>query len=125
MEDFKKISANFSNFDSTKINERLEWQNKQIAELMPLKIKNADLESQIEKMKEEIKTKAEHLEVITNTYSISQKLIKEKDNIIQQKNNYIKLVESKFADVKDYIFRNFSDKLEDFNKWINFGTQKL
>ena len=49
-----------------------------------------------------------------------EKLNIEKDYKLKLKEKYITNLEARLGDVKDYLFRNFSDKLDDFKKWYKF-----
>ena len=120
-QNFIQISANDKEC-SSKVNERLEWQKKQISALMPFKIKSINLETQVSKYEQTIKTKDEAFDIEKKRAETFEKLNKQQLDDITRKNKYIEHLEAKLGDVKDFIIRTFPEKLEDFNKWYNFPS---
>ena len=49
-----------------------------------------------------------------------EKLNKEKNKEIFGLKDKLEKIEGKLADIKDYFFRNFPDKLEGFQQWFIF-----
>lgn len=119
-DDFLKIKLKMEKENSSKVNERLEWLKKQISELMPYKIKFTNLESQISKFETNIKKSDEIIELHKTNISALEKLNEEKDYKLAKKEKYIVNLEARLSDVKDYVFRNHQDKLDDFKKWYKF-----
>jgi len=117
-EDFMKIRLKFDKDNVS--NERIDWLKKQISELMPYKIKSTNLEMQLSKFEMNQKK----LEEMVNLHKINivtlEKLNSEKDYKMAKKDKYIINIEAKLSDVKDYIFRNHQDNLEEFKKWYKF-----
>lgn len=120
-QNFIQISVNDKDC-SSKVNERLEWQKKQISSLMQFKIKSINLETQVSKYEETIKNKEEASNEEKKRIETFEKLNKLQSNEISMKKKYIEKLEARLGDVKDYIIRTFPEKLEDFNKWYNFPS---
>ena len=118
-QDYLQIKVNDKDA-STKVNERLDWQKKQIASLMPFKIKSINLESQVAKYEETIKTKEETIEIEKKKTETFERLSRQQEGELKSKKKYIEHLEARLGDIKDFIFRTFPDKLEEFNKWYNY-----
>lgn len=119
-DDYLKIKFKIEKENPLRINERLEWLKKQIAELMPYKIKSSNLEAQIVKLETTIKRYEEMLELHKVNVMSQEKLLTEKEYKVKQKDKYILNLEARLGDVKDYLFRHHTDKLEEFKKWYKF-----
>jgi serine/threonine protein kinase len=119
-EDYIKIKIKLDKDNPTKMNERLEWLKKQISELMPYKIKSSNLEIQVSKLESQIKRLEEQLELYKTNSSVLEKVNNEKDYKISKNEKYITNLEARLSDVKDYLFRNHQDKLDEFKKWYKF-----
>ena len=88
----------------------IEWVKKRVGELFPFKIKCENLEVTCAKMENTIKNYEQNLSYQNNELEILKKI----------KEENIQILEEKLADVKDFIFRNFPEKLDEFKKWFHF-----
>jgi serine/threonine protein kinase len=119
-EDYIKIKVKLERENPSKVNERLEWLKKQITELMPYKIKSSNYEIQVSKLESQIKKLEEQIELAKTMANVLEKLNNEKDYKISKNEKYIANLEARLSDVKDYLFRNQQDKLDEFKKWYKF-----
>ena len=98
----------------------IEWVKKRVGELFPFKIKCENLEVTCAKMENTIKNYEQNLSYQNNELEILKKIKEENIQIIKKNENKIQNLEEKLADVKDFIFRNFPEKLDEFKKWFHF-----
>jgi serine/threonine protein kinase len=119
-DDYIKIKVKLEKENPSKVNERLEWLKKQISELMPYKIKSSNLEIQTAKLESQIKKFEEQVELFKTNCNVLEKLNNEKDYKLSKNEKYIANLEARLSDVKDYLFRNQQDKLDEFKKWYKF-----
>ena len=71
-------------------------------------------------MENTIKNYEQNLSVQKNELEILKKIKEENIKINKINENKIENLESKLADIKDFIFRNFPEKLDEFKKWFHF-----
>ena len=120
-DDFNKIKSKFESKETnSKTSELLEWLKKQIAELMPYKIKSSNLEIQVTKLESQLKKQEEMLELHRLNVQTIEKTNAEKNYKLVKNEKYIINLEARLSDVKDYVFRNHPDQLEEFKKWYKF-----
>jgi chromosome segregation ATPase len=119
-EDYIKIKVKLEREHPSKVNERLEWLKKQISELMPYKIKSSNLEIQTAKLEAHIKKLEEQIELLKTHCNVLEKVNNEKEYKISKNEKYITNLEARLSDVKDYLFRDHQDKLDEFKKWYKF-----
>ena len=98
----------------------IEWVKKRVGELFPFKIKCENLEVTCAKMENTIKNYEQNLSVQKNELEILKKIKEENIKINKINENKIENLEAKLADIKDFIFRNFPEKLDEFKKWFHF-----
>ena len=103
-----------------KKNEQLEWYKQQINELVKLKMKSSQFEIKASQLEKSLADKEKLFETQKNQVEIMEKLNKEKNNEIFGLKDKLEKIEGKLADIKDYFFRNFPDKLEGFQQWFIF-----
>jgi serine/threonine protein kinase len=103
-----------------KINERIEWMKKQINELMNYKVKFTNLEIAMKKIENQNKKLEEECELYMYNCENLKKIDIEKNEKIAKNENYIRNLEARLSDVKDFMFKFHSDKIEDLFKWYKF-----
>lgn len=115
-DDVQRIKNRLTNDDKlkNKENEKVEWFKKQLSELQPYKNKYNNIENSVQKYETQIKFLQNKLETYENWSFTSEKLITRKNEKIEQLNKYIQSIEAKLCDVKDYVFKNYSDRIEEF-----------
>ena len=120
-EEIQKLnSKNEEDSTNKKTNERMDWMKKQINELMSYKIKFTNLEENMKKIEKFNKKLEETCELLKYKAETLEKVNVEKDEKINKNEKYIKNLEARLSDVKDYMFNFHSDKLEDILKWYKF-----
>ncbi len=100
----------------------VEWVKKRVGELFPFKIKCENLEVTCSKLENTVKNCQLTLSVQNNELEILKKTKDEYIEINKKNEETIINLEDKLADVKDFIFRNFPDKLDEFKKWFHFKS---
>jgi len=105
---------------NSKINERIDWMKKQINELMNYKVKSTNLEESLKKIESHNKKLEEIVELSKYNADTLLKVNVEKEEKIILKDKYIKNLEARLSDVKDYMFQNHIDKIEEMTKWYKF-----
>jgi len=105
---------------NNKINERIEWMKKQVNELMNYKLKSTNLEENLKKIESHNKKLEEMMELCKYNSLMLEKVNSEKEEKIVTKDKYIRNLEARLSDVKDFMFSNHIDKIEDMNKWYKF-----
>lgn len=105
---------------NTKINERIDWMKKQINELMNYKVKSTNLEESLKKIDNHNKKLEEMIELYKYNSETLQKVNEEKEEKLIKNEKYIRNLEARLSDVKDYMFRNHIDKIEEMSKWYKF-----
>ncbi len=113
-EECEKLVRNISQNKTNKTNHKIEELKKQIVELMPYKVKNIQIEAKFEKLEGSVSLLNEKLKTLNDYKSTSEILNSEKDTVIAKLNDKIVDLEAKLSDVKDFLFRNCSDKLDEF-----------
>ena len=98
----------------------IEWVKKRVGELFPFKIKCENLEVTCAKMENTIKNYEQNLADQNNELENIRKIKIENEKINKKHENTIQKLEEKLADIKDFIFRNFPEKLDEFKKWFHF-----
>ena len=98
----------------------IEWVKKRVGELFPFKIKCENLEVTCAKMENTIKNYEQNLADKNNELENIRKIKIENEKINKKHENTIQKLEEKLADIKDFIFRNFPEKLDEFKKWFHF-----
>ena len=71
------------------------------------------MENTIKNYEQNLADKNNELENIRKIKIENEKINKKHENTIQK-------LEEKLADIKDFIFRNFPEKLDEFKKWFHF-----
>jgi len=104
----------------SKANERIDWMKKQINELMNYKVKSTNLEENIKKIECHNKKLEEIIEMHKYNEEILQKVNAEKEEKLNKKEKYISNLEARLSDVKDYMFQNHLDEIEEMSKWYKF-----
>jgi len=105
---------------NNKINERVDWMKKQINELMNYKVKSTNLEESLKKIESNNKKLEEMVELCKYNAETLHKVNVEQEEKINFKEKYIKNLEARLSDVKDYMFQNHLDKIEEMTKWYKF-----
>jgi chromosome segregation ATPase len=94
--------------------QRIEWFKKQLNELIPFKNKCQAFEINLTKLEtneKKLKEKIDNLETLN--YSL-QKVCERKENKVEDLRKYVQNIEAKLCDVKDFVFKNFPESVEDF-----------
>jgi len=114
-EDCEKMFKREVTIKPCKTNQRIEDLKKQIVELMPLKLKNIELEAKIEKCENSLKILNLKLAALNENKNACDTLLNEKEHLIKNLKDNIVNLEAKLSDVKDFVFKNCSgEKLEEF-----------
>ena len=99
----------------SKLQLQLDWQNKQIDELMEYKIKAKIFETKINSLEMKIKNMEEEHEIVKNQNANLQKVLELKEEKNKDINNRLIDIENYNAYLKDFIIRERSiDEFEDF-----------
>lgn len=115
-EDFNKKAAKMNtNSGNNKSAEMVDWLKKQIQELQPFKNKVVSTEMRVNSLEVTNKSLMTNLELANNKASDLEKLNGLKDTKIIEMQNYADNLEAKLSDVKDFVFKNCHEKLDDFN----------
>ena len=102
----------------SKMQERFDWQNKHINELMQFKIKATNFEVKIESLEAKNKNLEELLEITKKENDILTTSINEKKEIISKLNDKITELEQLNAGLKDFIMSKCSEKLDDYEIFL-------
>lgn len=101
--------------DSTSKNsEMIEWLKRQVSELQPYKNKVLFLDNKTSQYEATIKILSNKLDLAEIRVVSLEKLIKLKENQIEQRKSYSEQIEAKLSDVKDFVFKNCQDQLDEF-----------
>jgi uncharacterized protein (DUF2249 family) len=101
--------------ENPKSAEMIEWLKKQLNELQPFKNKVMALENKIISLENANKTlNAQIKNNIDKTFS-NEKIIELKEEKINELKVYIENLEARLSDVKDFVFRNCPEQLDEFN----------
>lgn len=111
----KKASKISSNSSSNKSGEMVEWLKKQIHELQPFKNKVVAMEMKVNSLELSNKSLQTNLELSNNKADDLIKINNLKDIKIVEMKNYADNLEAKLSDVKDFVFRNCHEALDEFN----------
>ena len=101
---------------SSKGDERQEWLKKQINELMGYKLKSIKLEGTITKLEERIEILTHKVNDSSLQTETNKKIASDLEIELKVKKDHISSLEAKLGDVKDFVFQNCKDKLEDLQK---------
>jgi len=93
-----------------------KWMKKQITELLPYKTKYVNLELENTGFKNQLNLVNDQLDKSKYSLSLMEKLCSEKDVKMMDKNEYVSSIEAKLSDVKDFVYRNCPEKLDELLK---------
>jgi len=116
-EDFINIKLKLKKENPMKINERVGWLKKQINELMTYKTKSSGLELLIQKQESQLKAFKEKMDLDTINIELLEKVKKDFSYKITTLEKYNRNLEDRLSDLKDFIFKNCSEKFEELNKF--------
>ena len=117
--DIEIVKKHTSNEKNIKTNERLEYVKKQITELLPYKLKCLNLEAKIEKLETSIQINEKKISNYIDLDLLRENVMKEKDKKIIEMTGYITNIEAKLSDIKDFVFKNCCEKLDEFCEFYN------
>ena len=92
---------------------RQEWLKKQVSELMSYKLKSSTLESQVAKLEQQIHILSHKVNDSKLLNETTNKIIIDTDLQMKQQREYVGNLEAKLSDVKDFVFKNCPDKLDE------------
>ena len=116
-EDFFNIKLRVKKENDVKINERVDWLKKQINELMAYKTKSSNLELAIQKQESQMKFFKEKMDLDNINLELLEKVKTDSEIKLINLQKYCRNLEDKLSDVKDFVFKNCSEKLEEFTKY--------
>jgi len=116
MDDYLRISMKPINGSRPdKIKEKFEWIQKQVVELTPFKIKSVNLEMHNNKLISENKINAEVINLKNTEIELFKKINQGLSENIKSNFDYISALESKLGYIKDFVFKNLPQCLEELN----------
>ena len=116
MDDYLRISMKPINGSRPdKIKEKFEWIQKQVVELTPFKIKSVNLEMHNNKLISENKINAEVINLKNTEIELFKKINQGLSENIKTNFDYISALESKLGYIKDFVFKNLPQCLEELN----------
>jgi serine/threonine protein kinase len=108
----------------SKSQETIDWLKKQINELQPFKKDYTYLIDRTKQLDLNIKILKEKLQSSEERVSSLEKIVKLKDNKLEESHFYSENLEAKLSDVKDFVFKNCPDQLDSFNGFFkNYYTK--
>lgn len=109
-----KLTSEINKNKTSHTNKNIEELKKQLIALMPFKLKNIELEAKIEQCENTININNEKIKNLIEHKNAMDIWKIEKEKYIVKQNQNIEDLEAKLSDVKDFLFKNCSDKLEEF-----------
>lgn len=113
-DDITRSKMKINKDSTTKNSEMIEWLKRQVSELQPYKNKVLFLDNKTSQYEANIKVLSNKLDIAEIRVNSLEKLIKLKENQIEQRKSYAEQIEAKLSDVKDFVFKNCHDKLDEF-----------
>jgi len=106
-------SLKFSNTSPSK-NEKLDWMQKQINELMPYKMKSLTLKESNDKFEDKNKILTEKINAMDVEIKTLKSIISLREDTLNNLRQYVTNIEDKLSDTKDFIMRRCPEKVEEF-----------
>jgi len=116
VETVKKVISDEKNY---KTNERLEYLKKQITELLPYKMKCIHLEAKIEKLDNNVIILEKKISNLKDIDLLRETFLKETEKKLSEMKIYVNNLEAKLSDIKDFLFKNCNEKLDEFYRFYN------
>jgi len=114
MDEYLRLSMKpINGYRPDKTKERFEWIQKQVVELTPFKIKSINLETQNSKLISENKINSEVIYLKNIEIDLLKKLNDGLKDKIKEHADYISCLESKLGYIKDFVFTNLPQCLEE------------
>jgi len=106
--------------DNVNTNGRLECLKKQLAELIPYKLRYIQLEAKVEKLENDLVITNKKIDHLKELESLKDCILKDKEVKMNKDSMYITNIEAKLSDLKDFVFKNCleSEKLEEFSSLL-------
>jgi predicted transcriptional regulator YheO len=123
-DDITKAKVKIAKEVPQKNSEMIEWLKRQINELQPFKNKVMFLDNKTAQYEANIKILQNKFDLANDKVSNLEKLVELKDSKNAEVVFYVENLEAKLSDVKDFVFRNCSDQLDNFNaSFKNYYTK--
>jgi serine/threonine protein kinase len=113
-EDINRSKMKINKDTSSKNSEMIEWLKRQVSELQPYKNKVLFLDNKTAQHEANIKLLSNKLDLSEIRVTSLEKLIKLKESQIDEGKLYAEKIEAKLSDVKDFVFKNCLDQLDEF-----------
>jgi serine/threonine protein kinase len=107
-------SLKFSNTSGPTNNEKIDWMQKQINELMPYKMKSLTLKESNDKFEDKNKILTEKINAMEVEIKTLKSIISLKEDTLNNLRQYVTNIEDKLSDTKDFIMRRCPEKVEEF-----------
>ena len=107
-------------------NAKIAWLTKQVAELTEYKTKSIALSKEMRQLEREKLMYAEKLELVQEMANLHSSLNADLNNKLKVQKDYNLNLEAKLSDVKNFVFTNCADQLDEFDKFykINVGLKR-
>jgi len=112
---FNNIEFIIQNNADTKKNQKEVWLSDQVHELQPYKSKFLNLEIKLKKSENEILLYKSKCDTLDDLYQESKKILESKNEEIKKKIMQIDGLESKLSDIKEFVYKECSTKLDEFH----------
>ena len=111
---FNNVDYQLLNNESKK-NQKEQWLSEQVIELQPFKSKYLNLEVKLKKTESEILLYKSKCDTLEDLYQETKKTTVQKEKELRKRINEISNLESKLSDLKDFIYKECNNKLDEFN----------